>query len=112
MQAMIFQIDSSYEIKPEEESEDSIITSIEDLIEELPDNKPRFIVLSYPIVLKDGRNSTPLVLVYYLPPTSNQKSRMTYAAAIELFRDKAGVSKLIKINEEEDFEEFEEKLLH
>ncbi|ODV63389.1 Aim7p [Ascoidea rubescens DSM 1968] len=108
MQAMVFYIDDSYDIKPEDLD---AITSIDQLVEELPENKPRFVVLSYPLTLKDGRKSSPLVLVYYLPPTSSQKSRMTYAAAIELFRDKAGVSKLIEVNEEEDFEDIEEKLV-
>ncbi len=87
------QIDkTTYEIKLDESAE-SPITSTEELVEELPDNSPRYVVLSYPITLKDGRKSSPLVLVYWLPPTSTQSLRMLYAAALELIREKAGVSK-------------------
>lgn len=67
--------------------------SMEELIEELPDNNPRFVVISYPYKLPDGRLKNPLVLLYWLPPTCGQESKMLYAGAVELFREKAGVSK-------------------
>lgn len=98
----------TYEIKPSDEN--SIIDSIDDLIEELPDNNPRYIVLSYPFTLPDGRLKNPLVLLYWRPPTCGQESKMLYAAAVELIRDKAGVSKLIEVEEEEDIEDLEEQL--
>ncbi|KAK6458272.1 uncharacterized protein RJT20DRAFT_126253 [Scheffersomyces xylosifermentans] len=108
MQAAIYTIDTtSYEIKKEN---DEPVVSVEDLIEELPDNSPRYIVLSYPYKLPDGRLKTPLVLLYWIPPTSSQGSRMLYAAAVEEFREKAGVSKLIKVEDEDDFEDLEEQL--
>lgn len=128
VQAQIYSIDkTTYEIKPDDET----VTSIEDLVEELPDNSPRYIVLSYPLE-KDGRKTSPLVLIYWLPPTSQQSLRMLYAAAVELIREKAGVSKyvydfhyvlfseliltnlpsrLIELQEEEDFDDIEEKVL-
>ncbi|KAG7665625.1 uncharacterized protein J8A68_000831 [[Candida] subhashii] len=110
MQAIIYEIDKeSYEVKREDE--DQIITTIEDLIEELPDTQPRYVVLSYPFKLSDGRLKTPLVLLYWIPPTSGQESRMLYAGALEQFRDKAGVSKLIKVEDEDDFDDIQEQLL-
>lgn len=36
-----------------------------------------------------------LVMLYWIPPTSGQESRMLYAGAVEQFRDKAGVSKYV-----------------
>lgn len=81
----------TYEVK----AEDEIIESIEELIEELPDTTPRFVVLSYPFKLNDGRMKYPLVMLYWIPPTSGQESRMLYAGAVEQFRDKAGVSKYV-----------------
>lgn len=72
-------------------------TSVEDLVEELPDNSARFIVLSYPFKLPDGRLKSPLALLYWRPPTCGQSSKMLYAGAVELFRDKAGVSKYVYI---------------
>ncbi|WLF81644.1 hypothetical protein PVL30_005443 [Lodderomyces elongisporus] len=111
MQALIYTIDKdTYEIKKDEDV-DGIIDSIESLIEELPDTTPRYIVVSYPIKTKDGRLQSPLVMLYWIPPTTGSNSRMLYAGAVEQFRDKAGVSKLIKVEEEEDFENFESLLV-
>ncbi|KAK6203415.1 uncharacterized protein RJT21DRAFT_27105 [Scheffersomyces amazonensis] len=108
MEAIIYIIDKeSYEIKAED---NQIIDSIESLIEELPDNSPRYILLSYPMKLPDGRLKSPFVLLYWIPPTSGQESRMLYAGAVEEFREKAGVSKLIKLEDEEEIENIEEEL--
>ncbi|KAK9457107.1 hypothetical protein V1511DRAFT_492712 [Dipodascopsis uninucleata] len=68
-------------------------TSIEDLIDALPENSPRYILLSYPLTTRDGRLSTPYVMLYYLPVTSTQQARMLYAGAVEIIRSKAGVNK-------------------
>lgn len=93
VQAMVYAIDKqSYEIL-EDANIDSPLGSIEELVEELPPSSPRFIVLSYPLTLKDGRKASPLVMIYWLPPTAPQSLKMLYAAAVELFRDKAGVAK-------------------
>ncbi|CDK29183.1 unnamed protein product [Kuraishia capsulata CBS 1993] len=90
MQALVYQIDKkTYEIK----TDDEIITSLEELVEEIPDNTPRYIVLSYPIKTKDGLTKSPLLLIYYRPQTSTQDMKMLYAGAVELIREKAGVSK-------------------
>ncbi|EMG45722.1 Cofilin/tropomyosin family protein, putative [Candida maltosa Xu316] len=105
-QAVITIDKKSYEIK----ADDEVIDSIDELIEELPDTAPRYVVLSYPFKLKDGRMAYPLVMLYWIPPTSSQESRMLYAGAVEQFRDKAGVS-LIKLEEEEDFEELQDQLV-
>lgn len=66
---------------------------MEDLIDELPDSTPRYILLSYPLTLEDGRKSSPLVLIYYRPESSPSDSNMLYAGAVELIRSHAGVSK-------------------
>lgn len=50
-------------------------------------------------------------MVYYRPDTSTQETKMLYAAAVELFREKAGVSKLIQITDEDEFEEIPDQLL-
>lgn len=80
------------------------------MAEELPDNSPRYIILSYPFKLPDGRLKSPLVLLYWRPPTCGQESKMLYAGAVELIREKAGVSKLIEVEEEEDFDGIEDEL--
>ncbi|KAI0461436.1 hypothetical protein LJB42_001105 [Komagataella kurtzmanii] len=109
MEALIYHIDtSSYEIK----AETDVITSLEDLVDEVPDSSPRFILLSYPITLQDGRKSSPLVLVYFRPQTSTQEGKMLYAGAVELFRNKAGVNKVLDIDEEEELLDIPDLLQH
>lgn len=109
VQAVICEIDqTSYEITPV--NLDTPIESIEELVEELPDNSPRFIILSYPMKTTDGRLKVPYVLIYWIPQTCGNQSRMLYAAAVELIRDKAAVGKLIKIEDEDEFDEIEELL--
>lgn len=103
MQAVIYEIDKeTHEVRPED---GAVIGSLDELAEELPPNNPRFVVLSYPHTTADGRLKSPLVLVYWRPPTCGQQSKMLYAAAVELIREKAGVSKLIEVTDEDEFED-------
>lgn len=74
---------------------DTPIDNIEELVEELPDNSARYVLLSYPLKLSDGRVKSPFVLLYWRPPTSGQENKMLYAGAVELFREKAGVNKYV-----------------
>lgn len=97
---------STYEVKKES---DEIFNDIDSLREELPDTSPRFILLSYPYKSDDGRLVSPLVLVYWKPP-SGQEMKMLFAGAVEMFRGKAGVSKLISIEDEDEFDDIEEQL--
>lgn len=74
---------------------DSPIDNVEELVEELPDNSARYILLSYPMKLPDGRIKSPFVMLYWRPPTCGQESKMLYAGAVELMREKAGVSQYV-----------------
>lgn len=74
---------------------DTPIETVEELVEELPDNSARYILLSYPMKLADGRIKSPFVMLYWRPPTCGQESKMLYAGAVELMREKAGVSKYV-----------------
>lgn len=105
MQAEVYEIDKKTFLLQKDESIEYPLESLEELEDELPDNSPRFVVLSYPITLKDGRKSYPYVMVYYLPPNSSQNDRMLYAGATELFRNNANVAKMLEVSESEDFEE-------
>lgn len=80
---------------------------MDDLSDSLPDNSPRFVILSYPIST-DGRIRLPYVLLYWIPQTCTQQSRMLYAGAVEFVRNEAGVGKLIKLEDEEELEDLEE----
>ncbi|RIB12789.1 hypothetical protein C2G38_1785715 [Gigaspora rosea] len=87
--------------------------SLEDLVEELPENTPRYIVLSYELSHRDGRKSFPLVLIYYSPPSSKPEIHMLYASAKTYFQQKADLNKVFDIREAEELtnEWLREKLL-
>ncbi|KAG5366217.1 Protein AIM7 [Yarrowia sp. B02] len=104
-QAMILEINKNdYSIQIADTDDDYPFSSAEEIVENLPDNTPRYIVLSHPIDKPDGRKSSVLAMIYYRPATSTQEARMLYAGAVELVRGKAGVSKFIEIDDEEEFE--------
>jgi hypothetical protein len=89
---------------------DNIYNNMQDLSDELPDNSPRFVLLSYPLTLGSGRLSVPYVMLNYLPDTCNQETRMLYAGAKELMRNQAEAGRIIEIDAAEEVETIEEKL--
>ncbi|KAI1460278.1 hypothetical protein F4805DRAFT_454703 [Annulohypoxylon moriforme] len=108
-QAVIYYIDKkTHEIKQDEDK--LVYKSLEEIADELPDNSPRYILLSYPLTLPSGRMSVPYVLLYYLPNTCNAESRMMYAGAKELMRNTAEVGKVLDIENSEDLDDIPGKL--
>lgn len=91
-------------------SDDTVYTSMQDLSDELPDNSPRFILLSYPLTLGSGRLSVPYVMLNYLPATCNQETRMLYAGAKELMRNQSEAGRMIEIDAAEEVETIEQVL--
>ncbi|KAL7950159.1 glia maturation factor beta [Trichoderma barbatum] len=85
-------------------------TSLDEIADDLPDHAPRFILLSYPLTMPDGRLSVPYVLLYYLPITCNAETRMLYAGAKELIRNTAEVNRVIDIESTEDLEDIPKQL--
>ncbi|KIM48622.1 hypothetical protein M413DRAFT_437820 [Hebeloma cylindrosporum] len=73
--------------------------SIEELAEELPENSPRYVVLSYELKHKDGRTSFPLVLVNWSPTTSETGMMTLHASALLNFQTTADVSKVIEVRD-------------
>ncbi|KAK5112590.1 hypothetical protein LTR62_003904 [Meristemomyces frigidus] len=107
-QAVIYLIDkNNMEIK---QADEEVYKSIAELSDELPDNSPRYVLLSYPLTLDSGRQSVPYVMINYLPPTCSNEMRMLYAGAKELLRNQSEVGRIIEIDSAEDLEEIEEKL--
>ncbi|KAK7981669.1 glia maturation factor beta [Apiospora sp. TS-2023a] len=108
-QAVIYTIDKkTHEIRQDEDK--MVYKSLEEVGDELPDNSPRFVLLSYPLTLPSGRMSVPYVMLYYLPITSNNELRMVYAGAKELMRNTAEVGKVFDIESADDLEEIPKKL--
>lgn len=108
-QAVIYLIDkNTHEIRQDEDK--VVYKSLGEIAEDLPDHAPRFILLSYPLTLPDGRLSVPYVLLYYLPTTCNAATRMLYAGAKELMRNTSEVGRIIDIDSPEDLEDIPKKL--
>ncbi|KAI0017189.1 glia maturation factor beta [Xylariomycetidae sp. FL0641] len=108
-QAVIYMIDKkTHEIKQDEDK--VVYKSLDEIADDLPDNSPRYVLLSYPLTMPDGRLSVPYVLLYYLPNTCNAESRMMYAGAKELMRNTSEVGRVIDIESAEDLEEIPQKL--
>ncbi|KAH8173276.1 cofilin/tropomyosin-type actin-binding protein [Sarocladium implicatum] len=99
---------NTHEIRQDEDK--VVYKSLEEIGDDLPDHSPRYILLSYPLTMPDGRLSVPYVLLYYLPITCNAESRMLYAGAKELMRNTSEVGRVIDIESVEDLEEIPDKL--
>ncbi|KAJ2785231.1 hypothetical protein H4R18_000682 [Coemansia javaensis] len=66
-------------------------TSFEDLADELPEDSPRYVVLSYRHAHSDGHVSYPLVFIYYKPETAPTRALMLYASTLQLFANEGGL---------------------
>lgn len=99
--ALVIKVNKAKLIVEEVEQFDNI--SIEDLAEELPENAPRFIILSYEYHYSDGRKSFPLVLVNWAPSTSEIGLLTLHASAFLAFQAVADVSKVVEARNPDDF---------
>ncbi|CAL1705195.1 unnamed protein product [Somion occarium] len=95
--AIIVKIHKQKLIMEEVEQFDNI--SIDDLAEELPENAPRYIVLSYELKHDDGRTSFPLVLINWAPRSSEMSLLTLHASAFLDFQATADVSKVIEVRD-------------
>ncbi|KAJ1822068.1 hypothetical protein IWW57_003280 [Coemansia sp. S610] len=78
-------------------------TTLEEVTEDLPDNAPRYLVLSYRYEHKDKRVSYPLVLIYYCPGTARPADRMLYASTQQMFATRAMLDKVYLLEDKDDF---------
>ncbi|PVU88415.1 hypothetical protein BB559_002411 [Furculomyces boomerangus] len=94
---------------------DKVLTgvSIEDVVDELPDDSPRYLTLSYKMITGDGRASYPLVFIYYCPPTTSPELAMLYASSQQIFQNRLNLGKVYMLHESEELTEewLNEKLL-
>lgn len=94
------EISKDLEIRPSTPHE--TYSNMEDLSDALPDNSPRFVLLSHPLTLGSGRLSVPYVMLNYLPATCSQSARMLYAGAKELMRSQSEVGRVVEIEDAEE----------
>ncbi|KAG0041710.1 hypothetical protein BGZ83_001412 [Gryganskiella cystojenkinii] len=97
--ALICKIDPVKLVIVEDEDEESI--TMEDLAELLPENTPRYIVLSFELKHDDGRQSYPLVFISYTPRGTKPTLNMLYSSAKTHFQNTVGLGKVVDIQEAE-----------
>lgn len=86
----------------------NIFNNLITLTDSLPENSPRYILLSYPLTLKDeSRKITPYVMLSYMPENVSNEMRMIYAGARELVANEAGVAKVINVLDEDEILDIE-----
>jgi len=95
--ALVVKIDKKKLIMVEEERYDTI--KVEDLVEELPENAPRYVVLSYELKYDDGRTSYPLVLINWAPTSSETSLLTLHASALIDFQNVADIGKVIEVRD-------------
>ncbi|PWN29376.1 glia maturation factor beta [Jaminaea rosea] len=95
--AVVIKIDKAKLTMDVEEEYENI--GLEELEEELPENTPRFILLSYRLAHSDGRVSFPLVLVYWAPATSSTEMSTLYTSALSALSVKADVGKVVDMRD-------------
>ncbi|KAG0167162.1 hypothetical protein DFQ28_006243 [Apophysomyces sp. BC1034] len=95
--AFVLQIDRKQLKIVEDEVYDNI--SLEDLVEELPENSPRYIVLSYERRHADGRINFPLVFIYWSPSSAKAEVNMLYASAKTYLQETINVMRGFDIRE-------------
>ncbi|KAH9001302.1 maturation factor [Lactarius akahatsu] len=79
--ALVVKINKQKLIMEEVERLDDI--SIDDLAQELPEASPRYVVLSYILVHKDGRTSSPLALINWAPACETSLLTLHASALID-----------------------------
>lgn len=67
-------------------------TKIAANIAELPENSPRYVVLSYELKHSDGRTSFPLILINWAPTSSEIGMMTLHASALWEFQSAASFS--------------------
>ncbi|KAI1306247.1 hypothetical protein EDD11_004833 [Mortierella claussenii] len=101
--AIICKIDKIKLLIKEDENLESL--TVEELSELLPENAPRYIVLSFELKHDDGRISYPLVFLYYTPRGVKPELNMLYASAKTHFQNKLGLGKAFDLQDAEDLDD-------
>merc|ERR1712194_64935 len=74
----------------------------DELIEELPERSPRFVLVSYYHKHDDGRVSVPLILVSFCPNGGKPHNNMLFASVKPSVVNATGATKLMDIREREE----------
>ncbi|GMK58187.1 hypothetical protein CspeluHIS016_0502190 [Cutaneotrichosporon spelunceum] len=76
--------------------------SIEEIAEDLPENSPRFVLISHELKHPDGRVSYPLILVNWMPTTAPTDLMTLQASSLSYFQQTAEVAKVLEVRDGEE----------
>ena len=76
--------------------------SLEEIMVELPDNDPRYLVYSYSYQHGDGRVTYPLVFIYVCPEGSHPEQSMLYAGSLKGVVNEGNFVKTYEVREVEE----------
>ncbi|KAL7420335.1 hypothetical protein Q5752_005305 [Cryptotrichosporon argae] len=72
---------------------------VEEIAEELPENSPRYVVLSHELKHPDGRISYPLILINWAPSGSPTDLMTLHASSLSYFQQTAEVAKVLEVRD-------------
>lgn len=99
--AIVLKIDAdNLKVIEDEEYED---VTIEEIVNDLPEHLPRYVVLSYVYNHGDGRVSYPLIFVYVNPAGTKPELHMMYAGTKLEVQNSLQLTKTFEVRELEEF---------
>ncbi|XP_039269903.2 glia maturation factor beta-like [Styela clava] len=98
--AIILKVNMSEETVEIEDELDDITT--EELMEELPERQPRYIIYSYVHETSDGRVMYPLYFIYFKPTGCKPEQVMRYAGCRDELYNLSGAGKMLSLDEKEN----------
>ncbi|CAI4228031.1 unnamed protein product [Auanema sp. JU1783] len=100
MNALIVKIDKeSQQMVLEEHLEDC---ELDDITNELPQQQPRYLLLSFARKHSDGRVSYPMCLIFYSPPGCSPDQQMLYAGSRNTLVQECELTKNFEIRDIEE----------
>ncbi|KXN74394.1 glia maturation factor beta [Conidiobolus coronatus NRRL 28638] len=88
-----------------EVDENLIDCDLEEIIEELPDDAPRYVLLSYKYEREDGITQYPLIFLYYIPEAASHSLNMLYASTQNNLQKEIDMSRVFEIRDLEELDE-------
>lgn len=86
------------------------LNGLDELIDEIPDNLPCFIIMNYGYTKNDGRFVSPLIGIYWRPNTAKGEVKMLYAGSIELFKKEIGCNLWLEFSDEDEISELKHEI--
>ncbi|GMS88161.1 hypothetical protein PENTCL1PPCAC_10336, partial [Pristionchus entomophagus] len=100
MNALIIKIDrDAQEMRIDEEMED---VSMDEIRDELPQQQPRFLLLSYAYKHADGRTSFPMCMIFYSPPGCSPEQQMLYAGSRNNLVNECELTKNFEVRDQDE----------